>query len=333
MKTIEHPVSKRQIPEFATGVFVPVFTPALEGGVLDPVGLANYCERLANDDSITSLFVRCGSGRMYDYNFDEIKQATDIAIDTVGDRKYTFIGTFGEFVGDENRRPDPKKYLDQTLELSHYAEEKGASGVVLLVPWALAPEDGESVEDLLVRHFLTVADEVKGPVFIYNTPGMPEGYKLSGSVARRIMHHPNIVGAKISTADVGWVNEVEMEIGDSHFALVSGHEGAYLQWLISGALGVIGQGCNIYPSAIRAVYDHFMAGEYGKAREAQLDVCRMLSCFAGYGNSKPGLAYLKEKGLEIQPWDKTGDPINTSEEIAPVAAGIDKVLQKYTALV
>ncbi|MCA9430142.1 MAG: dihydrodipicolinate synthase family protein, partial [Candidatus Omnitrophica bacterium] len=284
---------------------------------------------LGKDDSVTSLFVRCGSGRMYDYSFEEVKAAIDIGQENNQGKKYVFYGTFGEFSGKVDERPDPGKFIDQTLELSKYAEEKGADGIVLLVPWALVPNGDETIEDLQVRYYLQVADSVNCPVFIYNTPGMPEGYKLTPSVAARIKHHPNIAGAKISTADMAWVSELELEIQDSHFVLVSGHEGCYLQWLLTGALGVIGQGCNVYTSAIRAILEAFLEGDYGKARAIQFDVIRMLSCFAGYGNSIPGLAYLKSKGLDIQPWDKSGLPLTTEADIRPVVEGIDKILVNY----
>ncbi len=329
MKTISHPLSGRDIPEYATGVFVPVFTPALEGGSLDPKGLANYIHWLGNDKSVTSLFVRCGSGQMYTYSCQEVKSAIEITQENLEDKKYAFYGTFGEFSGNIEERPDENQFIDQTLELSKFAEGKGATGIVLLVPWALTPKGDETIEDLQVRYYLQIADEVNCPIFIYNTPGMPEGYKLTPSVAARIKHHPNIAGAKISTADMAWISEVELEIQDSHFILVSGHEGCYLQWLMTGSLGVIGQGCNVYTSAIRAILDAFLEGDYLKARDIQFDVLRMLSCFAGYGNSIPGLAYLKAKGLDIQPWDKSGLPLTSEADIRPVVEGIDRVLVKY----
>ncbi|MCA9412199.1 MAG: dihydrodipicolinate synthase family protein, partial [Candidatus Omnitrophica bacterium] len=134
MKSVVHPLSGREIPEYATGVFVPVFTPALQGGAMDPKGLANYIQWLGKDDSVTSLFVRCGSGRMYDYSFEEVKAAIDIGQENNQGKKYVFYGTFGEFSGKVDERPDPGKFIDQTLELSKYAEEKGADGIVLLVP-------------------------------------------------------------------------------------------------------------------------------------------------------------------------------------------------------
>jgi dihydrodipicolinate synthase/N-acetylneuraminate lyase len=329
MKYIEHPITRRAIPEYATGVFVPVFTPALEGGRLDPKGLANYVDWLARDPAVTSLFVRCGSGQMYCYSVGEVKQAIDITMETLNGRKYAFFGTFGEFAGKETERPAPSAYLDQTLELSQYAEQQSATGIVLLVPWALEADDGESIEDLQVRHYRTVAESVRCPVFIYNTPAMAEGYRLTADVIKRIKGLSNIAGAKISTVDLAWVSELEMAAQDSQFILVSGHEGCYFPWLVTGALGVIGQGCNVYPRAIRAVYDAFMRGDWPTACRAQQDILRMLSCFSGYGNSIPGLAYLRSKGLQIEPWDKSGLPLTSPADIAPVVAGIDSVLQQY----
>jgi hypothetical protein len=77
------------------------------------------------------------------------------------------------------------------------------------------------------------------------------------------------------------------------------------------------------------VYDAFMSGDLERACRVQQDIIRMLSHFSGYGNSVPGLAYLKAKGLAIEPWDKSGVPITAPNDIAPVVAGVDAILQQY----
>lgn len=329
MNTITHPYSGKSIPEFATGVITPVFTPALEGGRLDPKGFGNYVRYLVDQPDITTLFIRCGSGRMYTYTVEETKTVIDIATDIAAGRKYTTFGTFGEFSGNPDERPDPQRFVDQTLELSKYAEEKGATGIILLVPWALVPEKDQSVEDLQFEYYKKVSDSVSVPILIYNTPGMPKEYNLTPSLVQRIAELPNMAGAKISTADLAWFSDLEIASQDTKFCLIAGHEGVYFPCLAIGCLGVIGQGCNLYPNILRKVYDDFMAGDLASARRAQWDVNLALKNFAGYGNSTSGLAYLKSKGLEIEDWDKSGVPLCTPEEVRTIRKNLDPILERY----
>lgn len=329
MKTVQHPLTKKQIPEYATGVITPVFTPALEGGRLDPKGFENYIKWLSKDPDVSTYFVRCGSGQMYTYTVEETKQVIDITMDVGGDEKHATFGTFGVFNADPKQRPDPKQYVDETLELSLYAQEKGADGIIMLVPWALVPEEGQSVEDLQYDYYKTVSDAVNIPILIYNTPAMPEEYNLTVPLVERIKELPNMAGAKISSGNLAWISELEIATEGSDFALISGHEGVYLPCLAIGCLGVIGQGCNVYPAVLKKVYDAFMEGDWATANEAQRDVIKGLHNFDGYGNSTSGLAYLKSKGLDIGPWDKGGTQIRTPEEVEIMKKGLDPILEKY----
>jgi 4-hydroxy-tetrahydrodipicolinate synthase len=331
MKTIEHPLTHKQIPEFATGVITPVFTPALEGGRLDPKGFARYCERLAEDPNQTTLFIRCGSGQMYTYTKEETKQVIDIATEIVGARKYTTFGTFGVFRGSVDDRPDPNQFIEESLELSKYAEEKGATGVILVVPWALVPEKGQSMEDMQFDYYEKVARSINIPILLYNPPNVPPEYRLTTAIIERIKHLPNMAGAKISTQELAWFSDLELATEGTDFAMIAGHEGVYLPAMTTGALGAIGQGCNIYAHILRVIFEAFMAGDYERAYEAQKDVILGLRNFDGYGNSTSGLAYLKSHGLEIEPWDKSGDPLRTPEEVARIRKGLDPIIEKYYA--
>ena len=333
MRHIEHPLSKKKIPEYATGVITPVFTPALEGGRLDPRGFANFIDRLSVDPDITTLFVRCGSGRMYTYSKAETKQVIDIAMDRCGAQKHTVFGTFGIFDGEPDHRPDPKKYLDESIELSQYAEEKGGTAAVLINPWALGTETGEAMEDIHFEYYKTVCETVNLPVLLYNTPQMPAEFNLTPRLLERIKSLPNMAGAKISTPNLAWMSELEIAAEGSDFALISGHEGVYLPCLSIGILGVIGQGCNVYANVLRRVMDEFMEGNLVAAREAQMDVLRALHSFDGYGNSTSGLAYWKSKGLDIEPWDKSGVPICSPEDAAHMRKGLDPIIEKYLSAV
>jgi len=329
LQPITHPISKRKLPALTAGVITPLYTPAKEGGNLDSTGLAKYVDWLAKDPNINGLFVRCGVGRMFTFTRDEIREAVDVTTEAAAGRKFLQFGTFGEFNGNHFDRPDPQRYVEDSVELSRYAEEKGAAGVVLLMPYMLLPKRGESIEDLVYGYVATVAGAIGISVTLYNPPSVPRDYSLGPDLLKRLTTIPNVVGAKISSTQMAWFSRLEEAAEGTSFSIISGTEWAYYQALMTGSLGVIGGGCNVYPGIINALYRAFMDGKYDVARKIQWDVNHASSSFRGYSGSSGALSYLRAKGLEIEPWDKSGKPLAPMEEALAKAADLDSLIEKY----
>jgi 4-hydroxy-tetrahydrodipicolinate synthase len=311
------------------GVITPLYTPAKEGGRLDTRGLANYVDWLAKDPNVDGLFVRCGVGKMFTFTAEEIKESIDVTMEAVAGRKFVQFSTFGVFDGKHYNRPDQDTYIAETVKFSQYAQEKGATGVVLVMPWMLLPKKGESIEDLICRYVGTVASSIEIPIVLYNPPTVPRDYSLSSDLLRRLTEIPNVIGAKISSTSMSWFSRLEEAAEGTSFSIISGTEWAYYQALMTGSLGVIGGGCNVYPSILKALYEAFMEGDYNVARKTQWDVNNANEFFRGYSSTNGGLSYLRAKGLDIEPWDKTGEPLESKEEALRKYADLEPILAKY----
>ena len=345
MATIRHPLTGQEIPTFLTGVIVPVFTPCGPGGAIDWDGFRNFIIWLRDCPSVTALFVRSGLGRMYTYTIADTKLAVDISTEVLDGKKPVMFGTFGEYFRDGvpsgvdlsyhrtigSNRPDPVQYLDQTLELTEYAHSHGVTAAVLVVPSALLAKPGMSLEDTIFNYYETVARSADLPLFIYNTPGLPKEYNTTRHMAARVSRLKNVIGMKLSTVDMEWMTEIAMATAGTDFALIAGSECTSYHALLSGACGVIGQGCDVNPEILRAVFDRFMAGDLAGALEAQRDVLRALHLFEGLDASRSGLAYLKRKGLSVQTYGRFGEPPVAESEIERVERDLDRLIAKYRA--
>jgi len=84
----------------------------------------------------------------------------------------------------------------ETIELSRYAEQAGADGLLLLVPaYATPPQDG------IYLHFKAVAEAVNIPVAIYNNPSRV-GVNIDPATIIKLSEIPNIVADKEAMGNI-----------------------------------------------------------------------------------------------------------------------------------
>ena len=153
METIKHAVTDREIPAFLTGVITPMYTPCDREGRLDERGLRSMVDWLKGRKAITTLFPRSGVGKMYTFTFEEVKLITDIVLSQANGEIYVMPGTAGEYDHNPQHKPDPDRYTQHSIELSLYAQQKGATAVVLVVPSALRKEEDKPVADTIFEYY------------------------------------------------------------------------------------------------------------------------------------------------------------------------------------
>lgn len=130
----------------------------------------------------------------------------------------------------------------ETVELTRYAEAVGADGALVIGPYYTGPN-----EDDLVTHYREVADAVDIPLLVYNFPG-GMSFNIPPSVVERLASHPNVVGIKDSSGDVGQVEELCRRIRDSDFDVLSGWDSLLLPAVSVGAVGLVGICANVFPA-------------------------------------------------------------------------------------
>lgn len=96
----------------------------------------------------------------------------------------------------------------QTVELSKYAQQAGADGLLLVVPPYLSP-----TQDGIYEHFKTVAEAVDIPAAIYNNPGRV-GVNIEPATVIALADIPNIVADKEAMPNISQLVQIRRQAGD-----------------------------------------------------------------------------------------------------------------------
>lgn len=151
---------------------------------------------------------------------------------------------------------------DKAIELARFAKTVGADGALIVTPYYNRPSQAG-----LAQHFEAIAEAVQLPLVLYNVPGRT-GVDMANETVARLAAHPNIVGVKDATGDLGRVSWMRANIGGP-FDLISGDDPSYLGYHAQGGVGVISVTSNVAPEAMVALHEAAAAGDYAAARDWQ----------------------------------------------------------------
>lgn len=282
------------MPEFLTGVITPMFTPCHEDGSLDEEGIRSFVGWLKDTGAVSTIFVRSGVGKMLTFSPDEVKRMASIVIEEADGDVYVLVGTSGDF---SHGRPKEQEFIDQTIQLTQFAQQEGATGAVV-VPFGMQPVG--DIDEKVLGFYQRLNDSAEIPIIIYQ-PGMtPAPFQMKPKILERVSALPNFLGMKFSTNDMSKFADLCAASANEDFTMISGAETSFLPSLVLGAGGVIGEGCNTYPQLLRAIFDRFMEGDLAGAARAQYLVNRTLATWQGLDSASVGKAYLARKGVKIK---------------------------------
>ena len=152
----------------------------------------------------------------------------------------------------------------ETVKLAREFDRIGVDGIAVITPFFIA-----CTQDGLVRHFSTVADAVKTPVYLYDIPARTQNH-IEPDTARALAGHGNIAGIKDSggaketlEAYLQVANEVD------GFEVYSGPDHLVLWALQNGAAGCISGLGNAMPDVLAGILKAFNAGDIVEAQKQQ----------------------------------------------------------------
>lgn len=299
------------IPSFVRGPIANVFTCFNQDLTIDEAGQRNFIDFLKESNCISAYFVRSGMGQMYAYQYDEVKQMAKLACDHIGAQAPVLVGTSGIWDHNYDKRPDAATFTREACELSKYAEDCGAAGVVHTMPEAIVPKAGETIADVTMRYFETVCASVKIPVFLYQPPVTKKEYCVTIDLIRKLADIPNAAAIKVSSDSAQILLDLNWAIRGKDFAYIQGNECAFYTALGMGAKAVIGQGCCVNPSVLVALQDRFEKGDFAGAMDAQRSINYLVEtsvCTVEWLKR-----YATEKGFPMQPYarDMANNPYYT----------------------
>lgn len=150
----------------------------------------------------------------------------------------------------------------KAIELVRHAKTVGADGALVVTPYYNRPSQAG-----LKAHFESIAEAVQLPVLLYNVPGRT-GVDLADQTVAELSAHPNIVGIKDATGDMGRVSWMRANIA-GQFDLISGDDASFLGYVAHGGVGVISVTSNVAPEAMVALWNALQAGDLALARSWQ----------------------------------------------------------------
>lgn len=190
--------------------------------------------------------VPCGStGESATLSFEEHEQVIETAVDEVNGRVPVLAGT-----GSNNTA--------EAIRFTEAAKDLGADGALVISPYYNKPNRSG-----LIKHYSRIAD-IDIPIVMYNVPGRT-GQNLLPDLVVELARHPNIVGIKEASGDIGQVSRIIEGTLDEDFLVISGDDGLTLPILCLGGSGVISVAANIEPALMVKMFDHFCEAELEEA--------------------------------------------------------------------
>ena len=280
------------------GIIPPIVTPMSADESVNIPELRNQIERQIAG-GVHGIFPFGTNGEGYILSMKEKEEVLEATIDQVKGRIPVYAGT-----GCISTR--------DTIYMSKRAEEMGADVLSIITPsFALASQKE------LYDHYVEVAKHVNIPIVLYNIP-MRTGNKLLPETVEKLARDVDVImGAKDSSGDRENLKAYIDRTRDLEkpFSVLAGNDGNILYCLENGGTGGIAGRANIWPATVASIYDHFVAGDLDKAREAQEAVAKIQPVFKfgnpntiikkavslmGYpvGDCRRPFSYLCDEGLE-----------------------------------
>lgn len=227
------------------GVIAAMVTPFTKDNEIDEEGLKRNIEFLERNG--IDAILPCGTtGESPTLSHDEHKEVIKITTDAA--HVPVLAGT-----GSNSTK--------ETIDLSIYADDVGADGVLIVTPYYNKPN-----ETGLIKHFETVVKKINIPIIMYNIPSRT-GLNMSPSQIARLADIEGIDGIKEASGNISQVSQIIELTKDKDFYLLSGNDDQTLPILSLGGKGVISVAANIIPKELKEMYDSFVAGDIERARE------------------------------------------------------------------
>lgn len=152
----------------------------------------------------------------------------------------------------------------ETLKLAREFDRIGVDGIAVITPFFI-----QATQDGLVRHFSTVADGVKTPVYLYDIPARTQNH-IEPETAAKLAGHGNIAGIKDSGGAQETL-EAYLAVGREvpGFAVYSGPDHLVHWSLRNGAAGCISGLGNVMPKVLAAIVKAFNEGNEAEAARQQ----------------------------------------------------------------
>lgn len=272
------------------GIVPPVITVFDSQGEIDGERTKKFIQHLI-DEGVHGIFVAGSTGESALMNMKQRKEIIDIGVEAAEGKVPLFAGT-----GHNSTRI--------AVELSKYAQDAGADGVLVFLPHYPRP-----TQEGIYNHYQTVAEAVNIPLFVYNWPGQ-YGLDIEPETVACLAKDGYIQGIKDTHIDIDHTAEI-IRLTEGKITVWTGFESKILPALCLGANGSVCTIGNIIPREVVEIYDLFQQGKIKEAAKKQLSIFGLANVLFERHDMQP----LKE-GIKMLGYD-VGDSLMPTSEVSP----------------
>jgi len=234
------------------GVFAALTTPFIG----DEISLEKFRENIQkyNSFDLEGYVILGSTGESVYLSDEESEKLVQTAKETASQGKKIIAGT-------------ARESTKATLEFTNRIAEIGIDAALIRTPSYFKSLMGE---EALKKHYLTLAEQSKIPVIIYNIP-RNTGISVESNLLFALSEHVNIAGIKDSSGNLSLLEEVIPHI-PPHFNFLLGAGSLLLPGLLLGAHGGILALASVVPGECVKLYNLFFEKKLDEAHKLQLEL-------------------------------------------------------------
>jgi 4-hydroxy-tetrahydrodipicolinate synthase len=258
------------------GAGVALVTPFRRDGAVDEAALRRLVRRQI--DGRIDVLVPCGTtGESATLSAEEQERVIAVAVEEAAGRVPVLAGA-----GSNDTAAAVAK--------ARRAAAAGAAGILSVGPYYNKP-----TPEGYYRHFAAIADASPVPVVYYNVPGRT-GSNIDVKTQLRLAGHPNIVGVKEASGNLGQVMEL-LRDRPAGFEVLSGDDAFTVAFMALGAEGLISVAANQAPGPVHDMVAACARGDFADGRRIHHRLLRLMNLNFAESNPVPVKASLALMGL------------------------------------
>ncbi|MEQ8557086.1 MAG: 4-hydroxy-tetrahydrodipicolinate synthase [Henriciella sp.] len=283
---------------------IPALVTPFRNGEVDRKAYADLVERQIEGGC--GALVPCGTtGESATLSHEEHREIVSLCVDVAGGRVPVIAGA-----GSNSTR--------EAIGLVQHAKDTGADAALCVCPYYNRPD-----QIGLEAHFRAIAEAVSLPVIMYNVPARTVSDVQPDTVIR-LGKHPNIVGIKDATGDLGRVSLQAAGLEGEQFVQISGDDPSALGYCAMGGKGCISVTANIAPEQMAKMHAAVQAGDLATAQAIEKKFIALHKTLfvtpspgpAKYALAKLGLCSGEVRLPIVAPHEAACEKIDAAMEIA-----------------
>jgi 4-hydroxy-2-oxoglutarate aldolase len=232
-----------------SGVLPPIATPFQDGKLA--LGKLKENFQKWNKTGLSGYLVLGSNGEAVYLSEKEKMKVMEVSREAIPKTKIMLVGT-----GMESTQ--------ETIRFTNQAAKMGADYALVVTPCYFK---GSMKPQILYDHFISVAESSQIGILLYNVPQFT-GINMEPELVAKLSEHPNIIGIKDSSGNIGQLSEI-VHLSQKGFVIFVGSAPVFFPALCVGAVGGILAVAQVAPQVCVNILNLFRKGKMDEARALQ----------------------------------------------------------------